>query len=85
MGKYINKDHNGNPLANTMKDIQLIASGATVTDASFKPDLVCVVDNVLFQAAAYCDSEAEFRDFNDPNDKRPKTWLIVPNAETLVD
>lgn len=86
MGKYLNQDLNGKPLQSKNKARDLIASGATKTDATFKEDLVCVVENgPIFDAAAYCYSEREFQNFNDPSDPRPKTWLIVPRVKDLVD
>lgn len=55
---------------------------ATATTAEFKPDLVCVVDNGFFAAAAYCYSQGEFEEFSKTT--RPKKWLIVPNAKELA-
>ena len=57
---------------------------AAITDNSFKDDLVCVVDNGMFAAAAYMKTEQEFQHFNEP-DTRRKIWLIVPNAAELID
>ena len=45
--------------------------------------VICVVDNGLFEAAAYCHSLREFQDFTRPDDDRPKTWLLV-NDEARV-
>lgn len=45
------------------------------------PNLVCVVDNGPFEAAAYCDTADEFRRFSDRNDPRPKRWLMVPGVK----
>ncbi len=39
--------------------------------------LICVVDNGPFEAAALCYSREEFIEFADPNDPRPKTWLLM--------
>lgn len=39
--------------------------------------LVCVVANGLFDAAGYCYDASEFRDFTDPDDVRPKRWLLM--------
>lgn len=55
---------------------------ATETDSTFKENLVCVVDNVFFAAAAYAFSEAERNEF--ANTSRRKTWLVVPNAKELA-
>ena len=47
--------------------------------------LICVVDNYIFEAAAYCFSESELKAFSDLSDHRPKKWLLVDKgvAETL--
>lgn len=39
--------------------------------------LVCVVQNGLFDAAAVCYDEAEYRVFNDPTDPRRTDWLLL--------
>lgn len=41
--------------------------------------VVCVVDNGLFEAAAYCHSPKEFQQFSRVDDDRPKTWLLIEN------
>ena len=80
MGYYIN----GIGSSYQEKIQNLKALGAQITDASYKPDLVCVVNNGPFAAAAYCYSEGEFQAFNDPTDNRPRTWLVVPDAKELA-
>lgn len=39
--------------------------------------VICVVNNGPFEAAAFCHNSDEFHIFNDPQDHRPKTWLLV--------
>ena len=39
---------------------------------------VCVVDNGQFTAACICYNEAEYDACNEPDDKRPKYWGLVP-------
>ncbi len=39
--------------------------------------LVCVVDNIYFEAAAYCYSEREFVEFNNASDPRRRQWLLM--------
>lgn len=56
---------------------------AVETDASFKDDLVCVVDNGSFAAAGYCYSESEFEAFNSTSDRRIKKFFVVPEAKKL--
>ena len=43
--------------------------------------LVCVVDNIVFEAAAYCFNESEFLSFNSPSDMREKIWLVMDKKE----
>lgn len=43
-------------------------------------DVVCVVDNGMFEAAAFCYSLNEINAFCDPTDFRPKTWLKLPKG-----
>ncbi len=81
MGKYINKigttfEEKVTNLKNNHKAVE--------TDSSFKKDLVCVVDNGPFAAAGYMYDKEERDDFA-TFDGRKKMWLIVPNAESLVD
>lgn len=84
MGYHLNQDLNGKPLQARNKAKDLIASGAIPTDSTFKPDLVCVVENGYFDAAAWCYNLEERNAFHNP-DGRPKTWLIVPGVEKLVN
>lgn len=85
MGKYINTNSKGEFIGPLNKAQALIDDGATVTDPSFKENLVCVVENGIFDAAAYCYSEDEFRCFSDPKDDRPKTWLVYPHVKELTN
>lgn len=83
MGYYINQI-NGESLPAKGKAQFLIERGATrVQNPVFQENLVCVVENMLFDAAGYAFSEEEMRVFKDPNDYRQKTWLIVPKADEL--
>jgi hypothetical protein len=86
MGRYINADSKGNSIGTSYREKidNLKADGATVVaPTQFIPNLVCVVDNGPFAAAAYCYSEGEFKEFNRP-DGRDKTWLTYEHAETLA-
>ncbi len=84
MGYYINYV-NGKELPAIGKASKLISEGAVIvgTPTEFQENLVCVVENGFFDAAAYAYDEREMTEFNDPNDYRPKTWLIVPDADKL--
>lgn len=48
--------------------------------------LIAVVDNGLFEAAAFAYDEKEFKVFTDPEDDRPVTYLLIDRsvAETLT-
>ena len=39
--------------------------------------LICVVNNGLFEAAAFIYNHHEYEAFNDPRDGRPKKWLVM--------
>jgi hypothetical protein len=95
MGYYINNTNVGEGKSNPF-DWQLPATGKAdaILEAGigakeikrpseWQPDLVCVVENGVFDAAAYAFDEEEFLVFADPHDTRRKRWLIVPNAAKL--
>jgi hypothetical protein len=84
MGYYINHI-NGKQLPSVGKAQKLISEGAIRIGipTEFQDNLVCVVENFFFDAAVYAYDEREMTEFINPNDYRPKTWLIVPNADTL--
>jgi hypothetical protein len=87
MGKYINQTSNGfvGTSANA-KALALIQDGAQAIPKpkEFGPNLVCVVDNGIFGAAAYCYSEGEFKAFTDPSDTRPTKWFIWDKVEKFA-
>lgn len=83
MGRYINETSDGTPLGARGKVRQLLNDGAKRTDATWKPNLICVVDNFTFEAAAYMHSEEEFEEFNSIDD-RPTTWLIHEGVEEIA-
>lgn len=45
--------------------------------------VVCVVNNGIFEAAAYCYSEKEFQAFSRVEDTRPKTWLAFDKVSDV--
>ena len=84
MGKYLNTDSRGRNLPSTGKAKTLIDDGAQIVSGEqFEENLICVVENGLFDAAAYAYSESEFKVFK-MDDGRSKTWLIHPDAKTLA-
>ena len=50
----------------------------------FKPNLICVVDNGMFGAAAYAYCDREFNDFNVSTDRRPKRWFVWEKADQFA-
>lgn len=85
MGYYIDTDNNGRYLGQLKSDAIAALPGVEELPSAplkFMENLVCVVDNGLFEAAGYCFSEAEFIEFR-RNDGRPKRWFIVPDAAGL--
>jgi len=84
MGYYINENSKGESLPSIGKVQALIEDGAEVVKAEYQPNLICVVDNIMFEAAGYCYSEEEFEEFKHP-DGRKKTWLVHPLAEKLAE
>lgn len=86
MGKYINKTTTGTVLSAVGKADQLIADGAKEIPepSSWEPNLVCVVENNIFDAAAWAYDEREMNVFKRP-DGRDKRWLIHPQVEEIVD
>lgn len=84
MGFYINRTKDGvGWLPAKDKADALINEGARMLSRApteMMDNLVCVVENAAFHAAAYVSDAQELRDFTDPADPRRKTWLIVENA-----
>jgi len=87
MGRYVNETSNGMVGASAdSKCKSLIADGAIEIPVpkEFVPNLVCVVNNGMFGAAAYAYSEREMRDFQDPRDHRPVRWFIWDKVEQFA-
>ena len=85
MGYYINKNSKGENLQPHNKAYQLISDGAKEINnpRQVVDDMVCVVENGMFDAAAYIYNQKEFEAFNDPIDLRRKTWLKYEHASSL--
>lgn len=47
--------------------------------------VICVVENDMFDAAAFCYSSAEFSRFTQPGDPRPKTWLVIDDRPMIEE
>ena len=39
--------------------------------------IICVVDNLIFEAVGYCYNPSEFKAFSDPTDTRKKIWILI--------
>lgn len=85
MGFYIQRTARGEALgANDKARLLLQDEGARkVEGEEWEPNLICVVDNGGFQAAAFCYNRREFQDFRIPQDLRPKYWIVHPRAAEL--
>jgi len=87
MGRYINNTGDPHFLPAIGKAQHLLEfCNATRVEGrvTFRPDLVCVVENGPFDAAAWADTEEEMNVFLRPDGRR-KTWLVVPNVQLMVD
>lgn len=82
MGYYINKTSDGKALPARGKVAALIADGAQIIDLPFvwEEDIVCVVDNGLFEAAGYAYNQDELDAFAEPDGRR-RTWLRYKHAK----
>lgn len=84
MGYYINQLSNGRDLRPKGKANALVNDGATIVDgSSFQPNLICVIENGFFEAAAFIYSQNEYDEFAAVTD-RPKVWLTHPQAAELA-
>jgi len=80
MGYYLQgPDPKADYLLATYPDFQVVtpsAAGLNVMDEDRA--VVVVVQNGMFDAAAFAFSEGEFEEFTDPSDTRPKRFLTGP-------
>jgi hypothetical protein len=67
-------------------DGQLVKEPAKFSDVPEDKALIVVVDNGPFEAAALAYDEREFLDFTDPDDDRPKRYVLLdkPTAYRLA-
>lgn len=87
MGQYINQTQNGVLGTSFVQKCEgLLKLGATEINVpkEFVPNLVCVLDNVLFGAAAFIYNEDELKVFTDPSDERPKRYFIWDKVEEFA-
>jgi hypothetical protein len=83
MGYYINYNSKGIALPACGKANALIADGAKeVSGNNYEENLVCVVENGLFDAAMYCYLD-EYEYVKSNPDNRKKRWLVYEHAKQL--
>lgn len=87
MGRYINSLDGETVLGEHGKADAILSGMPGSTEIKqpkeFIENLVCVVDNGIFEAAGYAFDQREFKDFSYP-DGRPKRWLIVPGVDKIA-
>jgi hypothetical protein len=82
MGYYINqttKQHLG-----PLNKADALVDDEEAIELPFAPDefptdraIICVVNNGSFEAAGFAYDKREMDSFNDPDDWRPKRWLVM--------
>lgn len=82
MGRYINeiKGVVMGPDADSKCLVIQMHGGIELKSPDFQPNLVVVVDNIMFGAASYVESERDFKDFISP-DGRSKRWFILKDVD----
>jgi len=90
MGQYINEidgKHIGSSFTEKRNSIKNIKDSVEYpgTPKIWEENIVCIIDNGPFAAAAYIYNESELVAFSDPNDIRTKAWFNVPNAEQYAN
>ena len=44
---------------------------------------VCLIDNPMFSAAGIMYNDGELKEFTNPNDPRPKLWILIPTKDLI--
>jgi hypothetical protein len=85
MGYYITRDSDGRTLPVKGKADGLMADGAEIIfpPTEWKENLVCVVNNGAWDAAAYCYNSRELQRFLNGGHDRVVIWLLYKYAKTL--
>ena len=87
MGYYIEVPQHRNKADQLVKihGATIVTCPSSFEEIPQKKAIICVVDNIMFEAAAYCYSSQEFEYFREP-DGRPRQWLTMDKklAEKLT-
>lgn len=84
MGRYVNQTSKGEVGTSSAEKCRALLEDGAIQipkPAKFVPNLVCVLDNGFFGAAAHVYSEGEFEAFTDPDDYRSRRWFIWDKVE----
>jgi hypothetical protein len=86
MGLYVNHNSAGMLLpANNKADYLLLDGGEEIPEPKeFVQNLICVIENGPFDAALYCYKKSEMDIAKNPQDSRPKRWIIYPYAAEIT-
>jgi len=87
MGVYVNQTQNGALGSSFSQKCEgLLKAGALEVEIpkKYAPNLICVVDNVFFAAAAYLYNENELREFSSSSDKRTKRYFVWDRVEEFA-
>jgi hypothetical protein len=86
MGYYIQCPEPKNKSRQIMEMLDGIEISTEEAEMIIKEQLgavICVGYNGPFEAAAYIYNLTEFRQFNRPEDNRPKTWIVVNDIDEV--
>lgn len=83
MGYYIQTAGNHNKADEIVRKFngEIISRPAKFSDVPVDKGLVCVLDNMIFEAAGFVYDEREFDAFTQPADARPHTWLLIDRKD----
>jgi len=85
MGFYLDKTKNGDDLPAKGKVEAILADGGEIVDAEYQPDLLCVIEGEIFDAAAYCYSKEEFEFFLNDGSGRKKTFIRYKDVKNYIE
>jgi len=79
MGYYIEVPSSKNKTEQLIKlhDAKEVKCPELFSDVPNDKALICVIDNGLFEAAGYCYSPNEFREFKFDRSSQPRKWIIM--------